>query len=427
MHFHSLQVSEYTRQIKNKSDRLMDFFLAGYFAGGLMLAFFFDTWLVAIGVGGLSLIAYYSTKILLRDSNLYQYVLSAVLAIFMAQYIYQMHGLFEMHFVAFIGSAILITHQNWKLQLPLALLVVVHHAAFGYLQFTGFDQIYFTELEYMSLQTFIIHAVLASSIFYICGLWAYQFKKYSSMHISQSFEIGRLQIAEAQKEELKKANSELDNFVYSVSHDLRAPLSSMKGVIQIVEEDTQEELTQVHMKLLHGSINKLDRFILDILDYSRNSRLEVKKEKINFKEMLTEITDNLKYMTGNNRIIDIHIEVNDSKTFSSDKTRLGVVLNNLVSNAIRYQNQQIENPFVKIKIDTSDTEANIVVKDNGIGISKEVHEKIFDMFYRVSENSVGSGLGLYLTKETVAKLDGNIKVKSALGEGTEFHIVLPNC
>src|ERR1043165_1850697 len=305
-----LQVNAYARQTKLKSDRLMNYFLIGYFIGGLIFAWFFDTWAVAIGVGGLSLLAYYGVKHLLPESNLYQYVCSTVYAVFMAQYIYQMHGLFEMHFVAFIGSAILMTYQNWKLQIPIAAVVVIHHAAFGYLQFIGYDKIYFTQLDYMSLRTFVIHAVLATVIFYICGLYAYQLRKISAAHIAQSFEIGRLQIAEAQRAELKKANSELDNFVYSVSHDLRAPLSSMKGVIEITEMETQEKDTLTHMGLLKSSIKKLDRFILDILDYSRNSRLAVKKEKINFKEMLSDITENLKHMTGCKGNVNIKVKIN---------------------------------------------------------------------------------------------------------------------
>src|SRR6478735_806777 len=90
--------------VKEKSDQLMNYFLISFFIGGLLLAIFYATWLIAVSVGGLLLIAYYSAKIILPHSNLYQYVLSVVLALFMAQYIYQMHGMFEMHFFAFIGS-----------------------------------------------------------------------------------------------------------------------------------------------------------------------------------------------------------------------------------------------------------------------------------------------------------------------------------
>src|ERR1700754_2938754 len=125
----------------------MNYFLAFYFVVGLGLALFYDTWLVAIGVGGICIVAYYSTKLLLPDSDLYQYVLSAILGIFMAQFIYQMHGLFEMHFFAFISSAVLITYQNWKLQIPLVLVVVVHHGAFAYMQNSGVNGIFFTELD----------------------------------------------------------------------------------------------------------------------------------------------------------------------------------------------------------------------------------------------------------------------------------------
>ena len=120
----------------------------------------------------------------LPGSNLYQYVLSIVLGVFMAQYIYQMHGMFEMHFFAFIGSAILITYQNWKLQIPIMLVVVIHHATLSYLQNIGIDKVYFTQLDYFDLQTFIIHVILAAVIFFICGLWAYQLKKYNEKYIT---------------------------------------------------------------------------------------------------------------------------------------------------------------------------------------------------------------------------------------------------
>ena len=404
---------------------MVNYFLTAYFFIGLLLAFFYDTWLIAAGVGGLSITAYYSAKILLPNSNFYQYVLSAVLGIFMAQYIYQMHGMFEMHFIAFIGSAVLITYQNWKLQIPIMLVVVLHHAVFGYLQFIGFDKVFFTQLDYMDLQTFIVHAILATVIFFICGLWAYHFKKYSQKQIEQSNEIARIQ--EEENEKLQKANSELDKFVYSVSHDLRAPLSSINGIIELTEDETSDPLVLDHCKMLKGSVRKLDDFIQDILEYSKNARAEIKKQDINFDEMLRDITTNLKHMSGNHkRPVDISFEVNDPHPFVSDKSRISILLNNLISNAIRYQNPSTDKPFVDVKINMSDTETGIIIRDNGIGISKENHQKIFDMFYRISDNSVGSGLGLYIVKEVVDKLNGQIAIESELGSGTTFNIVLPN-
>jgi PAS domain S-box-containing protein len=184
---------EFRKQVNRRSDKLINYFLACYFIAGLVFASFYDTWTIAIGVGGLSLVAYYSVKKLLPDTDFYQYILSTIFGVFMAQFIYQMHGLFEMHFFAFIGSAILITYQNWKLQIPMLLVVIVHHVAFGYLQNSGVQNVYFTQLDSFELQTFIIHFLLAAVIFFVCGLWAHQLKKYSDIQISNSVEMANLQ------------------------------------------------------------------------------------------------------------------------------------------------------------------------------------------------------------------------------------------
>jgi PAS domain S-box-containing protein len=179
-------------QHKRSSDKIIHYFLAAYFVFGLCLAFFYDTWFIAIGVGGLTLLAFYSAQLLLPDSNIYQYVLGAALGIFMAQFIYQMHGMFEMHFVAFISSAVLIIYQNWRLQIPLTIVVVVHHGIFGYLQFAGVKDIFFTTMPYMDVETFVIHILLAAIVFFIGGLWAYRLNKYKIISIDQTFQLGLL-------------------------------------------------------------------------------------------------------------------------------------------------------------------------------------------------------------------------------------------
>lgn len=427
-------------EVKERSDRLMNYFVSSYFIMGLVFAYFYDTWVIALGVGGLSVLAYYSVKIALPKSNLYQYVLSVVLAIFMAQFIYQMHGLFEMHFVAFIGSAILITYQNWKLQIPMLLVVVTHHAVFGYLQNLGLDDVYFTQLDYLEVRTFVIHILFAGTIFFICGLWAYQLKKYSEIQVNQTLEMAKLQkeallsverkrneeALEKTNSELRKSNKELDKFVYSVSHDLRAPLTSMMGVVEISENRTADHFLLTNFGFLKSSIQKLDGFILDILNYSRNSRLEVVNEEIDFEAMLLDIMNNLKYMNKDNRMVEMNVEVTSNMPVISDKRRLSIVMNNLLSNAIRYQDPKSVQPFVNVKVHTTNKGTCVEIKDNGVGIKKELHGKIFDMFYRVSQRSEGSGLGLYIVKETIERLSGRIEIESELGEGTTFKIHIPH-
>jgi PAS domain S-box-containing protein len=194
--------------IKERSDRLMNYFLVCYFLVGVGLASFYDTWFIAFGVGGLLLVAYYSVKKLLPGSTLYQYVLSVAIGLYMAQFIYQVHGMFEMHFFAFIGCAVLITYQNWKLQIPLLLTIAIHHIVFSLLQNAGYSKVYFTQLDSFDLPTFSIHILLTAVISFICGLWAYQFRKYNEVQIRQT-----IQVQELRKEALltieRKRNEEI--------------------------------------------------------------------------------------------------------------------------------------------------------------------------------------------------------------------------
>jgi PAS domain S-box-containing protein len=227
-------------------------------------------------------------------------------------------------------------------------------------------------------------------------------------------------------EDLLKTNSELDKFVYSVSHDLRAPLTSMQGIVELTELETNEELTARHMQMLEKSISKLDSFIADILNYSRNSRLDIRRENVNFKELLEDIASELQYMDGFDSTLVINNRINMEGEFYSDTSRLRIVLSNLISNAIRYKDAAKEKPFVKINVKANGDSVEIAVEDNGIGIKKEFHEKIFNMFYRVSEQSVGSGLGLYIVKETIEKLNGKITIDSVPGVGTKIYLQLPN-
>jgi len=226
-----------------------------------------------------------------------------------------------------------------------------------------------------------------------------------------------------QFEELEKTNYELDHFVYSVSHDLRAPLSSILGLINVAEMEKSEELPFLGM--IKGRVNHLDGFIKDILDYSRNARTELESEIIDFSQLFEETKDNLKLVSGFERLT-IKFNLNDQILFYSDSTRLGIILNNLVSNAIKFQNYLRPDPTISITITANEHKAEIIATDNGIGIGPEHMSKIFDMFYRATDKSKGSGLGLYIVKETVAKLHGTIKAKSKPGEFTTFEIVIPN-
>lgn len=228
-----------------------------------------------------------------------------------------------------------------------------------------------------------------------------------------------------QNEELKKINAELDKFVYRASHDLRAPLVSILGLINIAKLEPSEEKKAEYFDLMSKSIYKLDKFIQDIINYSKNTRLEIKKEEIDFHDLVNETFEDVKYIEDTERIEKI-IHIEEGEKFISDKGRLNMIFNNLISNAIRYRTTRRKKSYISVKIKVADRKCVIEIKDNGIGIGEEHLEKVFEMFYRASESKAGSGLGLYIVKEATEALQGHIQIKSALEKGTKFTITLPD-
>ncbi len=226
-------------------------------------------------------------------------------------------------------------------------------------------------------------------------------------------------------DELVKANFELDSFVYRSSHDLRAPLRSVLGLINLVrlEDDSQQQ--DNYLNLIEKSVNRLDNFINDLTHFSRNSRMTVERLKVDFNLILSESVENLRYMENAERV-KLNLDIAQDCDFVSDPARISIILHNLISNAVKYQRTSIDNSFVSVGIRITVQNATIAVTDNGMGIETEYLPKIFDMFFRASANSYGSGLGLYITKQVVEKLAGSLHVESKVNEGTAFTIVLPN-
>lgn len=222
---------------------------------------------------------------------------------------------------------------------------------------------------------------------------------------------------------LRKTNAELDNFVYSVSHDLRAPIASVLGLINLARKDRSEEMAMKYLKMIEESAIQQDKFIKKILDQSRNSRLEIRKEEIMFDRLISETFNQLKYvdLTGN---VSKNININQDKPFYSDTWRLKVIFNNLLSNSIRYKNGNP--PKIDIDINVENNDAHIIIRDNGKGIAKKHIRHVFKMFYRATDENAGSGLGLYIVKETVEKLHGAVKLSSNEGKGTEVDLHIPS-
>ncbi|MTI30383.1 ATP-binding protein [Xanthovirga aplysinae] len=225
--------------------------------------------------------------------------------------------------------------------------------------------------------------------------------------------------------EVKKANKELDKFVYSISHDINAPIASVLGLINIMKHDFKGPKVVSYISKIENSTLSLKKYINDVLDFSRNTRMILKYEQIDFKSLIGDSVKMLKFLPGAPQIT-LDQEIKATNPFYSDLYRLKVIFNNILSNAIKYADLSKTKPFIYVKISVSEKDAVLVFEDNGIGIHKSDLDKIFTMFYRASEQSQGSGIGLYIVKEILIKLKGSIQVESEEGKGTAFTIFLPN-
>lgn len=226
------------------------------------------------------------------------------------------------------------------------------------------------------------------------------------------------------EKELQIRNNELDNFVYKVSHDLRAPLSSILGLVHLAGHEQNEDDIREYITIIENRVKQLDSFINDVLSHSKNLKMEVRVDEINFKEIIDNCYNELSYLPHSLNVLR-KIAI-DGPIFHSDVWRIREVFRNLISNAIKYADPEKDCSYVAIDITINKMFAKIRVEDNGIGIDDESLPKIFEMFYRATTRAEGSGIGLYIVKNAIEKLGGEIKIDSKSTVGTTFDIILPN-
>lgn len=254
--------------------------------------------------------------------------------------------------------------------------------------------------------------------------------KESFIHMATAIQIQFSEITEksdlleGKNTSLNKLNKELDKFIYSASHDLKAPLSSLLGLIYLMKHDLKNREQLEYLGMMEKNIHKLETHIKEIINYAKNHQLDIAWQTVDLKLMLENIVDMLKYQQGAESIRVI-IDINEYEDFVSDNMRLNMILFNLISNAYKYHDYQKNNQTIKITASIESEVSVLSIEDNGLGIDSDQIDKIFNLFYRASEKSTGSGLGLYIVKEAVDKLGGEIQVVSEIGIGSKFTIKLP--
>jgi signal transduction histidine kinase len=223
--------------------------------------------------------------------------------------------------------------------------------------------------------------------------------------------------------DLTKVNAELDRFVYSISHELRAPLLSVLGLTNLMDYEVRDEGLKIYIEKIKSSVINLDEFIEEILAYSQNSRIEIKPEPVDIEAIIEAIIESISFMDGV-KFVSIKKNIKFKHKIMIDRSRIFTIMKNLIINAIKYRNCTID-CHLSITATFKNRFLNVQIKDNGIGIPQEQQDRVFDMFYRASTLSSGSGLGLYIVLEMLGKINGKIWLKSTPGEGSAFTFEIP--
>lgn len=221
---------------------------------------------------------------------------------------------------------------------------------------------------------------------------------------------------------IENKNAELDSFFYRISHDLKGPIASMLGLSALAKRDIHDASARAYLEKQHIQAERLNNIISGLIQLTKLNDAALLKEKIDFNKLIEECIHSLSHLPEFPRIT-FRKEIEPGLTFHTEWTLLNAIVQNLVENGIKYSTQ--ENAFVSIRVWSENNGVIIQVADNGHGISTEHQSKIFEMFYRATHQSRGTGLGLYILKRSVDKLQGEIQIESMPGAGSTFTVKLP--
>jgi signal transduction histidine kinase len=252
---------------------------------------------------------------------------------------------------------------------------------------------------------------------------------YTAAFIFFGYLLNRLYASESKllnsNNTLSETNYELESFIYRATHDFRTPLTNIKGLLLAYEFDRSPESAKMYLGMLKDATEMLDNRLLELMEIATNKHKVVTQEKVLLRPFIKELVNDFSFTVSLDKI-DMSIEIANDITIFSDRTRLKILLRNLLANAVKYRDTTKGKQSVRISVLRDGNAVNISIWDNGVGIPAEILPKVFEMFYRGSSLSSGSGLGLYIAKTISLSLKYDLQITSTEGQWTNVCLSLPS-
>ena len=226
--------------------------------------------------------------------------------------------------------------------------------------------------------------------------------------------------------EIDRLNNILKLFIYSTSHDLRAPILSIKGLVNLIQNNHSGSKNEHYFQLINQVIDKHDLNLQNYREFLQISDIELNAEEINFEALADEAFTSMKHLDLKNEIRKSLVIKSPGYRFRTDVSHLKIIIQNLVSNALKFQRPSEKNKLIRINVEINDQQCTLEVCDNGIGIDHATEQYMFDMFYRGNNGNHGSGLGLYIVRKLVKNMKGYINFERKPNKISCFKVILPN-